>query len=149
MTGYSSPLPSSDLLEAICADGQDHRAPMPRNRRVYWQSEGSEEDVPHKVRFRATGFPGTNYSVCWDPLQTLRVHVYECNHVLQAVRASLRATPSVSAECSYFDPIPDRWESLDVQVRFVKKRFILRSVRYASFDAFFSRLPNLEIASVS
>ena len=89
---------------------------------------GSEEDVPHNVRFRATGFPGTNYSVCWDPLQTLRVHVYECNHGLQAVRASLRATPSASAECS--DPIPDRWESLDVQVRFVKKNHIkIRKVR--------------------
>ena len=40
VTGYSSPLPSSNSSESICADGQDHRAPMPRNRRVYWRSFG-------------------------------------------------------------------------------------------------------------
>lgn len=26
------------------------------------------------VRFRATGFPGTNHGVCWDPIRRLRVH---------------------------------------------------------------------------
>ena len=63
-------------------------------------------------------FLETNYSVCWDPLQTLRVHdersesiIYQCNHCAQAVRPALRATPSAphaNAVCSYSGSIPDR-----------------------------------------
>lgn len=34
------------------------------------------------VRFRATGFPGTNYSICWDPLQHLECMTSESESII-------------------------------------------------------------------
>ena len=41
------PCPPQVDDQSMCADGQDHHAPMPWNCVVYWWCKESEEDVPH------------------------------------------------------------------------------------------------------